>query len=388
MKLKAFLIGIAMLLSGCVEVLSIPTVSLSSNGDLMAFLVETEGGESMSLKVLSLGTGIVGDFGKSEAMTGAFDWHPNENSLAFVEILEGVGSINVQISDMSGDSEKLMDLPENFWVNQMAYSPDAAWIALSVSILADGTDVSRVLDFSEDLNPEEIRVILLNTETGETQELANERVGDSPSLVWSPEGRRLVYAYDGHVYVYDTDEEEATEINWQEHLSLRSPSWLSEDSLVMLSAADPEGEGPTDTEIVRYNLANGGRESWVVTGNSAAPTASPDGRYIAYLEGRASAEPELSQQGYSTVTVTVMLLNLETGSIEPIYVGIALDRPVWSEDSQMLYISNGNAFAMAVDNPREIFAVEVATGTVTPLYQGDLATSSLLGWFPPQEENE
>jgi Tol biopolymer transport system component len=389
MKQKALLIGLmsTFFLAGCLEVLSIPTLSLSADGQKMAFLVQTNAGQSMSLQVLNLEDGTTEEIGNPETMKGAFDWHPSQTALAYVEITPEQSS-SIQIAELSGEISELIQMPENVWVNQMAYSPDGSLLALSLSLLPQGKEPSQVLDFSTDLNPSAIRVVLINIGTGDYQEILREQVGDSPSLDWSPDGSRFAYGFDGRIYVYDLSVEEASLLNWEDNLSLRSPSWLSDTHLVLLSAPDPDGIGPSITEIVSVDLSSGTRQAWAVPGSTAVPTASPDGQYIAYLEGRASSDPDLSDQGYASATTTVMLLDVNQDSALPIYVGVSLDRPLWSKDSQTLYISNGNAFSMSVGNRRQIFAVDIASGESNALYEGAVASSSLMGWFPPQEATE
>lgn len=389
MKLKALVVGLvsAFFLAGCLEVLSIPTLSLSADGEKLAFLVQDNSGQSMSLQVLNLDDGALQTIGDSETMKGAFDWHPSQMSLAYVEITAEQTS-NIQVRELSGEAVTISELPQGFWVNQLAYSPDGRLIALSVSVLPEGTEARQLLDSSTDLNPVAAQVLLLELATGEITEIASEEVGDSPSLDWSPDGGRFAFAFDGRVYTYELymGLGEAALLNWEDNLSLRSPSWLTDSKLIVLSAPDPDGEGPSETEIVMVDLNSGNGQSWTVAGGTAAPTAAPDGLHIAYLEGRASSDPELSNDGYATATTTVMLLDVREAAAVPIAVGISLDRPLWSADSQTLYISNGNAFSMFGGNQRQIFAVDVESGATEPIYEGAIATSSLLGWFPPQEE--
>lgn len=387
LKTRLLFLTIALLLGGCLEVLSIPSISLNSDASMMAFLVESDEGQSMALHLLSIDSGRSIEFGNPDTMKGAFDWHPSEPRLAYIEIQEDYKS-TLQIADIDGEAEEIMVLPDYAWVSQIAYSPDGNTIALSLGMLPPETDLGQLLDFTVDFNPSEVRVILVDVATGEALEIVREEPGQTASLAWNPSKNQLAYGFNGHVYVYDMSDEKTTEIRWADFLSLRSPSWLNDNTLLMLSAADLEGEGPDETEIVRYDMLTTEYEGWLVGLGSAVPTASPNGQYIAYLEGSQSPDPELSSQGYATAAVTVMLLDIEAGSIVPLYVGVALDRPVWSPDSETLYISNGNAFSMSVDNPRQIFAVDVATGAASPVYEGALATSSLLGWFPPQEEEE
>lgn len=374
------LLGLAVFLGGCVEVLSIPSISLSGDGDQIAFLIQTDAGQSMALQTLNLDGGDVQRIGVSENMQGAFDWDPSQTSIAFVEIAPDQSS-SIQVAQLPGGRiATLTSLPHNVWVNQLAYSPDGSQMALSVSALPPGTQPRDVLDSSTNLNGSEARIYLVDTPTGELHDIARDDVTDTPSLDWNPTGTHLAYAYEGNLFVYDVAEAEAEMVNWAENLSLRSPSWLNETTLIMISA--PQEEGPSQTEIVSYEVTSGRTRAWPVGPGVAAVSASPDGNFIAYIEGQPSAD---SSGGYATTTTTVVLLPIEEARGQAIYVGLSLDRPVWSPDSQTLFVSNGNAFSMFAGNRRQIFAVDIASGAATPLFEGPLATSSLLGWFPPQE---
>src|SRR5687768_6589002 len=129
LKTRAFFLGIALLLGGCLEVLSIPTISLNSDASMMAFLVESDEGESTSLHILNIALATSIEFGNPDTMKGAFDWHPSEERLAYIEIQEDP-KISLQIADMEGEAEILTVFPDNSWVNQLAWSPDGNTIAV------------------------------------------------------------------------------------------------------------------------------------------------------------------------------------------------------------------------------------------------------------------
>lgn len=380
------LLWMAFFLAGCNEVLSIPSVRLSADGKRMAFLVQTNAGQSLSLQSLSLEDGSVERVGASNAMQGAFDWNPGQTALAFVEIAPDESSSIQLVQFSDGQSPSMLAaLPGNVWVNQIAYSPDGSQIALSVSLLPPGTKPSQVLDSSTDLNGSEAQVLLLDVASGELTKIVGDDVVDTPSLAWNADGTRLAYAYDSRVFVYNVADGQSVTVNWADDLSLHSPSWLDNTTLIMVSTPDSSQQGASQTEIVSYDVTSSRTHSWLVGAGVAVVSASPDGRYIAYIEGQPSSDPQVSSGGYATATTNVMLLPVDQTGGQAIYVGVSLDKPVWSSDSQTLYISNANAFSMFAGNRRQIFAVDIASGAVTPIFEGPLATSSLLGWSPPQQ---
>jgi Tol biopolymer transport system component len=359
---------------------------VSSDGGYIAFLVQTDSGQSLRLQTLNLNDGSVEQIGDPETMQGAFDWNPSRSALAYVEIAPDQSS-SIQLAQLSGGGNPatLTTLAQHLWVNQLAFSPDGGTLALSVSVLPPGTQPSQVLESSTDLNGTEARVLLLDSATGEMSEIARDDVTDTPSLAWNHDGTRLAYAYVNRVFVYEFAGEQSSTVNWMEDQSLHSPSWLSNSTLVVVSTPTSSDQGSSQAEIVSYDVTSSETRAWSVEPGVAAASVSPDSRYIAYIHGQPSSDPAAQDAGYAGATTTVVLLSVDQSSGRAIYIGESLDRPVWSPDSQTLFVSNGNVFSMFAGNRRQIFALDIASGAVTPLFEGPLATSSLLGWSPPSE---
>lgn len=375
----------ALLMVGCTEVLSIPSVNVSRDGGEVAFLLQAEAGETLVLQTLNVTTGDTRRIGTPEKMQGAFDWNPSRDTLVFVEIANNETTTLVTApADGSAVPLDVLTLPDGVWVNQVSVSPDGATAALSISGLPLGNVPSDVLDSSIDLTGNTVQVVLVDLASGDITEVRADMAGDTPSLEWNPAGTRLAYAYDGDAFVYDVAGDSSMPVNWEENQSLRSPSWLNDTTLVAVSSPkDPEQESSQpETAIVSFDVTSSATQTWVVANSVGVVSASPDGTRIAFIEG--VPEPA-AEGGYATAMTSVMLLNIDGGEPPAVYTGQSLDRPVWSPDGGTIYISNANAFSMFAGNQRQIVTLDVASGTTSTLFEAPLATSSLLGWFPPNQ---
>lgn len=378
----------SLLMVGCTEVLSIPSVNVSRDGGEIAFLLQANSGSTLILQTLNVTTGDVRRIGASENMQGAFDWSPARDTLVFVEVAPNEETTLVTApADGSALPLAVTPLPDGVWVNQVSVSPDGQTAALSISGLPFGNVPSDVLDSSIDLTGNTVQVVLVDLASGAITEVKAELAGDTPSLEWNPSGTRLAYAYDGDAYVYDVAGGASSPVNWAENQSLRSPSWLNDTTLVVVSSPDnsEEESTQTETEIVSFDVTTSATQTWVVDHSVAVVSASPDGTRIAFIEGQPSTDSAANSGGYAMATTAVMVLNIDSGEPTAVYTGQSLDRPVWSPDGGTLYISNANAFSMFAGNPRQIVALDVASGATTTLFEALLATSSLLGWFPPNQ---
>jgi hypothetical protein len=262
-------------------------------------------------------------------------------------------------------------------------------MALSLSGLPPGTVPRDLLDPSVDHNGAGMQIMLIDLASELLTEVArDDEAGDTPSLDWNTTGTRLVYAYGGSVFFYDVASGDSSGVNWMQDQSLRSPSWLNDTTLAMVSSLEDAEGNPTQPEIVTFDVTTNATQAWTVSASVSVASASPNGSMIAYLEGQSSPDPAANSAGYAGTTSNVVVLNVDQESRESVFVGESLDRPVWSPDSQTLYISNGNAFSMFAGNQRQIFALDVGNREARLLFEGPLATSSLLGWFPPDAAQE
>lgn len=373
--------ALALLLSACTEMLSIPSVSVREDGQL-AFLVQADSGTSLNLQVLNQEDRAVQRVGTGENIQGAFDWNDADNSLVFVEI-SPEGDTLIQHADTSTDeaAETLTTLTGNLWVNQISVSPTGDSAALSISYLQMGTTVQDVLAANVEVDKVGAGIMLLDLTTGETTQIFQDSTGDSPSVSWNPSGTRLVYAYAFNAFVYDVAQGTSTSLDWLQDQLLQSPSWVTDTTVALISAIEIPQQGTTPPELYTFGVVTSATQSWELPNGAAVLSASPDGMMIAYLE----VQQTDNTLRYASATGDVVVLNLSDSTRQTVFTGESLDKPIWSADSQTLYITNANVFSMFANNQRQLISVDVATQASTVLFEAPLATSSLVMWSAPEE---
>ncbi len=372
-------------LVGCTEALSIPTVSVRSDGNTLAFLTQSDTENTLSLQTLNIADGVAQPVAESANFQGAFDWNDATQTLVYAEFADS-NAASIQVADLeTGEVERLLTLEPNLWVNQLSISPDGQIIALSGNYISLWATPADLLDPTVDVEALSGLIMVVNAEDGNVIHVIAERTGDTPSLAWNPSSTRLAYAFDGKTFVYDTASNSVAEVNWLEDQLLRSPSWLDDDTIVMVSAIEEENGGTTQPEIMLFDVSNSASRSWTTNNGVVMVSASPDGSQIAYVEGQSSPDPNAQDQGYASATTSVIVIDVATDERQVVFTGQSIDKPVWSPDGQTLYLTNGNVFSMFAGNARQLYAVNVATGETTLLFEGNLATSSLIPWAPPEE---
>jgi TolB protein len=153
------------------------------------------------------------------------DWAPNGGRIVF-----GDGSANLYVASVRTGAVSVLAKTRFFWVGYPTWSPDGRWIAFTEEPrgnLASGG-----------------QIFLLSTVTHRLRVLTQMPKGCSPEeAAWSPDSRRIAFAYCGRIYVINAD---------RSHLhSLRTqgvePSWSPDGKWIVfrqdnnLAVMKPDG---------------------------------------------------------------------------------------------------------------------------------------------------
>lgn len=405
---------LAVVLTGCIDLFALPNLSVSSDNQWLAVLVTDEQGTNTHLQAISLNDGTTLTIGDPFDQQGAFDWHPTTQEIAYYNLsFDGVPSIKVQ--DMSSPDNFGIDLfgvfafPRQFWITQLAYSPDGNHMAMSAILFPDGTDLLTV-DISQ--TSTEAAVYLADLSMGNVTAITN--IGDKfPStFAWSPDSSNLAYTAwtdstgDGNPYsiddtlstfVYNLATQNTTLIGEN---SL-SPTWLDVTQVAYISYLIDSTTNTALTSIQSYNINDNTSQTLTPPDDQylyTALAASPNGSQIAILgtinqtnimlDESFNIEQDLIQ----TAPDHIFIANTDGTNLQDVYAPLPtdimfLDVPVWSNDSSTLYISSANPIGIftapfsgsTTDNVRQrIIALNLATPeTPQILYEGTITSSGI-----------
>ena len=267
----------------------------------------------------------------------------------------------------------------------------------------DGKYLSFIATRGEDRSG--AQVWLLDRAGGEARKLTAHK-GGVGAYAWSPDGSRLAftsqdpdsaatgpdsarktprpivvdrYAFkrDGegylgsrrtHVWVFDVashKEEQVTTGPWDD----ASPSWSPDGkSIAFVSerGADPDRENNSDVFVVEARAGAEPRRLTSFDGpDGGRPQFSPDGRWVAYLQG---SEPQ-----YSAYSLNKLAIVPAAGGV-PRMLTASLDRavsdPVWAGDGSLLFL-------LQDDRAVHLARVDVASGRVERLLEGRRAVGEI-----------
>lgn len=283
---------------------------------------------------------------------------------------------------------------------QLTHAPDAE---SAPRFSPDGRYVSFIASRGDSRNGGQIW--LLDRAGGEARKLTDHK-GGIGDYAWSPDASRIVftsrdpdstasvpdsarkpkpivvdrYAFkrDGtgylgdrrtHVYVFDTATKKVEQIT-SGPFDDASPSWSPDGkqiAFVSERSGDPDREnnsdvyvvdaraGATPKAITTFDGPDGGRPEW-----------SPDGQWIAYLQG---SEPEYSAYGLNKLAI------VPSGGGESRLLTLALDRPV----SNVRWSARGDALHFLVSDDRAVHLarVDIASGRIERQLEGRRAISEI-----------
>ena len=255
------------------------------------------------------------------------------------------------------------------------------------------------------------QVWLLNRSGGEGQQLTNIK-GGVTDFAWSPDGKRLALvakdadpddepekkegwkrktappividryhfkqdregylrALHSHLWLFDVDTRTAEALT-SGRFDEQAPAWSPDGrSIAFVSnrTSDPDRNNDSNIYVIEAKAGAQPRQLTTYTGNDGGqPSWSPDGKWIAYLQG-----DETKYSAYSMNTLAIVPA-VEEG--QPRILTPLLDRPlggkvVWTSDSHQLM------FVVTDDRIAYVGRVPVAGGPVEKLTDGLRVVSSL-----------
>ena len=292
------------------------------------------------------------------------------------------GSTRIQLTHTEDSSE-----------SNPRFSPDGKYLAF-IAARTDGKS-----EESDDPKAES-QIWLLNRAGGEAQRLT-QMPGGVSGFEWSPDSTRLVIvSYDPEekpekdadkdgpshdtpkpividryhfkqdrlgylgnrykrLYLFDLDKKEA-ELLTPGAFDSTDPAWGPDGNIIAFTSrrqGDPDRHDNDDIYVIAATAGADARQVTIWKGPDGSPVFSPDGQWIAYLQG---GPPKFS--GYDPSQLAVISVN----GGEPLLPTSSLDRtlssPQWSPDGKTLH------FLLADDRIQSVASVPFRGGDVEVLY--------------------
>ncbi len=264
-------------------------------------------------------------------------WSPDNRYLSFVSgRYESKGGQLWLLDRAGGEAVRLTDLKGG--VGEYEWSPDG----------------TRIVVISHDPDPEDGKPDSLKTKT------------PKPIVIDRYAFKRDVAGYldrlRDHVWIVDVATKKAVQITSGD-FDDSSVRWSPDGTrLVFVSEraeGDPDRANNSDLFVVKAEAGASPTKLTRWSGPDAGPVWSPDGRFLAYLQG---SEPQLSAYTQNQIAI----ISADGGAVR--LVAPKLDRDVsaltWSADGQTL------RFLLGDDRSQYLASVPVAGGAVTRLTEG------------------
>jgi dipeptidyl aminopeptidase/acylaminoacyl peptidase len=279
---------------------------------------------------------------------GSPRWSPDGKYLSFVASRGDArsGSQIWLLDRTGGEAHKLTDLKTG--VGEYEWSPDSKRILIVAqdtepSAQPPGADTSRaktpkpiVIDryhFKQDvtgyLGNRRSHIYVFDLDTKKTEQLTSGRFSES-NASWSPEGKYIAFVSERS----------------------QDPDRSNDSNIYMMESR----VGAEQKQLTTWNGPDGGRPAW-----------SPDGKWIAYLQG---SEPQYEEYSLNKLAI----VSVDGGT--PRILTASLDRPV----SQPEFTKDGTGiYCLVADDRTEFLArVNVADGAVSRVVEGKRVVSDVV----------
>ncbi len=260
-----------------------------------------------------------------------------------------------------GEASQLTRLPGG--VSDFAWSPDSSRLVLVAKDpkheVADADDADTG-DAVIAVEPEETRSVEKTKSDDEKNKTKPPIVIDRYQFKKDIEGY-LVNRYE-RIYLFDIASKRASLLT-PGHFDSTEPAFSPDGKLIAFSSrrnGDPDRHGDSNIYVVEATEGATARQLTDWPGADSAPTFSPDGRQIAYLQG---GDPKFAYYDASQIAV------IATNGGEPVLPTENLDRvssaPRWSVDGKSLYFAYDN------DRVRNLSEVSAKGGKLKKIFPRD-----------------
>lgn len=398
-KSRLFLAGLSFILlttlTGCFDLLAIPNIGVSADDDWVAYLsYDAESEESLfQLRAVNTTDGRIISFSEADEQ-GAFAWHPDENRIAYYNYTpDETTTIRISSVDDPSTGEDIIGsfaFPSNWFVTQMAFSPDGNQLAMTV-ILSEDQIISDIESEETVSSARELgltaALYIANLADGSVNQITSPNELFPSLLTWSPTGSYIAYVgwIDGNeddyidvsgssftetggdtttIGVYDVAANTTTTISDGATLDL-SPTWIGEATLAYI-IVNPATINLDNAFYIRAYDASTSSSLDLFDINDLGVlalgiNASPDGNKLAFV-GLEPDDPSLmgddttEDESGPALPAPIYVLDIASGELQLVYEyqfdpelftsddsgGMALDVPVWTQDGTGLIIASGN----------------------------------------------
>ena len=426
MKKRFLLVAVALFLlvaSGCVDLLAVPGIALSSDGTQIYFLggdfnMSSLGssGSSDSSSIMNLMSANMGDgtskiivAGDDQTLISAFATNPTNGDLAYMTTTKA-GETSITIMGADGSSRQLVS-KEGFGGmasgTMMEYSPDGSKLALTGLLLPPDIAPLMLENDSSDLTPEQIAKIknvawLINVGDGSVKTISNPDTERANTLTWSPSGNLIAYNAwvdsndDGtistsggisipgasaaaptvgdasEIHIYDVGSGSTTTIPSQ-NISF-APEFFTDSTIGFISFDSSALMGGGNVVISTADVSGGQPNTFYQTSNLVTGMrVSPDGSQVAWAEVVSGGGAGASSGQMPPAQIFVSPTSSATpNQVAELTGAFLVDVPVWSPDNKALLISSTNIFSTIIGSMSGMMSglstdtTASSTPTVTP----------------------
>ncbi len=271
-------------------------------------------------------------------------WSPDGKYLAFLasrgdEAEKKLGGQVWLLHRAGGEAERLTDLPGG--VDDFAWSPDGRKLVL----------------VADDPNPAD-----------EPEKMEGWKRKAKPPIVidryaFKSDASGYLQHFRSHLYLFDLDSKKAEQVtsgDYDDRLPAWSPDGMKLAFVSVRAPADPDRDPDSDVYVVDAKAGASPVQITTYKGYDNGPLAwSPDGQWIAYLEGDATRFYAYNLNKLAVVPAAGGAPRILTAALDR-----AVQHPVFAPDGKSIYLT------VEDDRAQYLARVPLAGGPVEPLTQG------------------